>query len=75
MWCLNEGIGLWSWFGGLWVLVFGGGFIALVVWGVSRLTRHNSMAAHNSSYDVVKQRYARGELSREEFEQIKRDLS
>jgi putative membrane protein len=76
MWCVDEGIGLWSsWLGILWMLIVGGGFIALIAWGVTRLTRSGNMATQSSPYDVAKQRYAKGEISKEEFEEIKRGLS
>jgi putative membrane protein len=76
MWCVGEGIGMWSsWLGILWMLIVGGGFIALIAWGVTWLTRSGNMATQSSPYDVAKQRYAKGEISKEEFEEIKRGLS
>jgi putative membrane protein len=62
-------------FGGLWMVVFWGGLIALIVWGITRLTRRSDSAPKRDPLDVAKGRYARGEISREEFEQIKKDLS
>ena len=74
MWYMHEGMGWWMVFGGLWVLVFWGGLIALIVWGISKLSgRGDSIPKHNP-LDVAKGRYARGEVSREEFEQLKKDL-
>ena len=73
MWCFGEGIGWWSWFGGFWMLIFGG-LIALIVWGINRLTRHDTAKVKNNALDLAKERYARGEISKEEFEQIKKDL-
>ena len=66
-------------FGGLWMLLFWGAVIALIVWGVRKLAERGDSGqrsgAERGSLDIAKERYARGEISREVFEQIKRDLS
>ena len=62
-------------FGGLWMVLFWGGLIALIVWGITKLTRRSDSAPKRDPLDVAKERYARGEISREEFEQIKKNLS
>lgn len=58
----------------VWVLVIG-----LIVWGVVALTRRSgsepSSGSKNSPLDIARERYARGEISHEEFERIKKDLS
>jgi putative membrane protein len=66
--------GWWMIFGGIWMVLFWGGLIALIVWGITRLTRHNFSRARQSPLDIARERYARGEITREEFEQIKSDL-
>ena len=57
----------------VWILIVG-----LIVWGVIALTKHGSSRSesgtNHSPIDVAKERYARGEISREEFERIKKDL-
>ena len=75
MWCFGEGFSWWPWFGGFWMLIFGGGLIALIVCGVSRLTRQNGSVTRNSPLDTVKERYAKGEITKEQYEQYKKDLS
>ena len=75
MWCFGEGFSWWSWLGGLWMLIFGGGLIALIVWGITRLTRQDSIKVKNDALDLAKERYARGEIDKQQFEQIKKDLS
>ena len=75
MWCLGEGVSWWPWFGGLWMFIFGGGLIALIVWGISTLTRQNSHASKNNALDIAEERYAKGEITKDEYEQYKKDLS
>jgi putative membrane protein len=78
MW--NDGMG-WGWmlFAGLLTLVFWGAIIALVVWGIKKVTEREGSrpksAEKRDALDIAKERYAKGEISREEFEQIKKDLS
>jgi uncharacterized membrane protein len=38
MWYWHEGMGWWMVFGGIWMLVFWAVVIALVVWGIKKLT-------------------------------------
>jgi len=62
----------------LFMVVFWGGIIALIVWLIVRLTRHGStggITERNTPLDIARERYAKGEISKEEFEQIKKDLS
>ncbi len=75
MWHYGDGMGWWMLFGGVWMFVFWGGLIALVVWGVTKLSGRGSSSTRKSPLDVAKERYAMGEISKEEFEQLKKDLS
>jgi len=77
---------MWWWFGypgGAWGIVgiilmvlFWGAIIALIVWAVSRLTRNHKTRAsgRQEALDIAKERYAKGEITKEQFEQIKKDL-
>ena len=80
----GDGFGMMRGFG--WGMV-GVGFIfmvafwALVIWGIIALIRWFAAVAGNnppvqgsSSLEILKQRYARGEINKEEFEQKKKDL-
>ena len=74
MWDMPLGMGWWMAFGGIWMILFWGGLIALIVWGVSRLTGHRHSISNPYPLDIARERYARGEITREEFEKIKKDL-
>ena len=58
----------------IWLLIFGG-IAALVVWAITRATKRGGTNSGTSPIDIAKERYAKGEISKEQFEQIKRDLS
>jgi putative membrane protein len=49
--------------------------LGLAVWGIVALTRRGgSVSKGNGAMAIVRERYARGEIKKEEFDQIKRDL-
>ena len=75
MWYMHEGMGWWIVFGGVWMVVFWGGLIALIVWGITKLGRRGDPTPKHEPLNVAKKRYAKGEIPREEFKQIKKDLS
>ncbi len=82
MWHTGDGMGWWMLWGGLMMILFWGAIIALIVWAIQSVTRRESGQAHvpqpnpsaRTPLDITKERYALGEISREEFEQISRDL-
>ena len=71
---MHDG-GWWMVFGGIWMVVLWGGLVALIIWGITRLTRHTGSRQNTGAIDIARERYARGEITREQFEQIKKDLS
>lgn len=67
--------GWWMLFGAIIMLIFWGGLIWLIVWGVKRATRGGGNAPTNMTpLDIAKERYAKGEITREQFEEIKKNL-
>ena len=75
MWHFPVGSGWWMAFGGVWMILLSIGIIALIVWGVIKLTQLNSSSKKSSPLDTARERYARGEIKREDFELIKKDLT
>jgi putative membrane protein len=65
-------------FGGGWMILIGIIIIGLIVWGVVALARHGTSKSNSDEkeepLEVAKKRYAKGEISKKEFEQIKKDL-
>ena len=67
--------GWWPWMT-LIMVVFWGGIIALVVWIIVKLTKRSGIDAEkHTPLDIAKERYAKGEITKEEFDRIKKDLS
>lgn len=69
----------WGWFIPILILLF----LGLIIWAIVTLVRGASQSGNSdavssrsdSALEVLKARYARGEISQEEFERIKKDLS
>jgi putative membrane protein len=56
------------------MIIFWVGIIILIVWGISKLIKTGKSEDRSNPLDIAKERYARGEITREEFEQLKKDL-
>lgn len=74
MWYGMMGFGGWMiivWI--IWIVIIG-----LIVWGVVALARRGGSRSNagekEDPFDIAKKRYAKGEISKKEFEQIKKDL-
>ena len=67
----------WMIFGGLIFVAFWVAVVWLIVWAVRRFTEPHGGAgvAGKSPLDIAKDRYARGEITKEQFDQLKKDLS
>jgi len=72
-WC-DGAVGVWGW---LWSLVPIALLIALMVWIVSVLRPRETGArppGEDSAVRILRERFARGEINREEFESRRREL-
>jgi putative membrane protein len=77
--CGLFGFGHMGFFGGILMFVFWAFVIGLILWGATRMGRH-AHYMRNAPYggnalEIARERYAKGEISKEEFEQLKKDLS
>jgi putative membrane protein len=74
-WMYGYGMG-WGWFGPVLIIVFWGLVIAGIVYLVKVLAggRSSTFSKEETAIDVLKKRYARGEIDAEEFAKKKKDL-
>jgi putative membrane protein len=77
MWQYGAGWGWWMAFGWIWMIVFWG----LIIWGVYTLvsklsgSRGESTPPRETAMDILQRRYASGELTREQFDEMREHLS
>jgi putative membrane protein len=72
MWHMDDGMGWWMALGSFWFVFFW----ALVIWAVVRITErdnHNQQSGESAT-EILRKRYARGEIDKEQFDQMRRDL-
>lgn len=70
------GDGMWGWsgFGVVWMVVFGTGFVFLVIWGIRQISGGTRSGTNRRAIEILEERLARGEIDRDEFEERKRAL-
>jgi putative membrane protein len=74
-----DGDGGWDMGSGWWIVmpimmvIIWGGVIALAVWGIRQFT--GGRRRDGSPLDIAKERLARGEITKEEFDRIRGDLA
>lgn len=68
---MMDGYGLFGWLFMLlfWLVLFG-----FLVWLAIYLTRHQRHSSSQEALEILRRRYAQGEINKEEFEQKKKDL-
>ena len=60
-----------GWLGMLTMALLWIGVIALVIWGVSNLFRGQQLRTEQDALEILRRRFASGEISREEFAQAR----
>jgi putative membrane protein len=72
MWGAHEGMGWWMVLGSVWFVVFWGVVIYFIVQAASRASGRE--ASPETPLEILKRRYARGEISKEDFDRMRQDL-
>jgi putative membrane protein len=70
----DFGFGFWGPFGGIFSILFIAAFVIFVVYLVRRTGESSSESTQQTPLDIAGERYSLGEISKEEFDKIKKDL-
>lgn len=76
MWYMGNGWGWWMIFGWVWMVIIWG----LIIWAVFAVTGHlrrndgGRSVVEPTALEILERRYARGELTHDEFEQMRNRL-
>lgn len=50
-------------------------FWAVIIWVIASLFKHHDQTSEPESLEILKTRYAKGEITKKEFEEMKKDLA
>jgi putative membrane protein len=75
MWHIGDGMAWWMLFGTLFELVVLVAVVFLVVHFVNTPRTDRTARSSDDPLDIAKRRYARGEISRDQFDELRRDLA
>ncbi len=72
----HEGMGWWWIFGSAWMVVIWAAIIGLVVWVTKQFSsgRGGGNSAIETPMEIAQKRLARGEIDKEQFEELKDSL-
>ncbi len=74
MWDAHSGMGWWMLFASFWSLLFLALLIGLAVWG-SHAFAGTQPGPGRNPLDIAKERYSRGEITREQYDEIRQHLT
>ena len=66
------GVGMWLMMS--FIVLFWVGIASLVVWLIVRATKGDLHAERRMPLEIARERYAKGQITKEEFDQIRKDL-
>ena len=75
MWHSTDGMGWWMILGSVWMVFFWAVIIYVVFALVSKGTSSQSSGTRETHMDILKRRYASGEISKEEYDRMRNELS
>ena len=74
-WFMDGGMGIWMLFNmAIWIIVVVG-IVLLVIWAVRKTSGNSYKKVEETALDILKKRYASGEITKEEYEKKKKDIS
>ncbi len=72
MWGFGDAPGWWMVMGGIWMFVFWAAVIGLIAWGIRSFTRRDE---RETPVEILQKRLARGEITPEQYQQLKAQLT
>jgi putative membrane protein len=64
----------WMFFGWIFMVLFWVAFVLLIIWLYKQVTGTRDVVSVESAIEILKKRYAKGEIDKKEFEEKKKDL-
>ncbi len=64
----------WMFFGWIFMILFWGAVVLLIIWIYKQVTGTKDVASVESALEILNKRYAKGEIDKKEFEKKKKDL-
>ena len=80
MWYWHDHMADWAFGGGWFMFLFWIVIIGLIVWGIVNLNKNGNLNVGGTTIgrrdplEIAKERYARGEITAEEFDTIRKNL-
>jgi putative membrane protein len=68
-------MGVYGWVGMLFNLAILIGVVVLIIWAVKRFISNNTSAGSQTPREILQACYVRGELTREQYQQMLQDIS
>lgn len=62
-------------FGWIFMVLFWAGVILLIVWLVRQNFNQENLTERRTPGDILKERFAKGEISKKEFDEMKKELN
>ena len=72
---MSGNMGMWMGVGAIFWVVLIAGVIALIVWAVGGTSAGGASPSGETALEILQKRYARGEITSDQYEDIKRGLS
>ncbi len=64
----------WGYLGLIFMVLFWAAVILLIVWLYKQIKEPEAVSASKSALDILKERYAKGEITKDEFQDMKKEL-
>ena len=76
MWFWGEHMGLWWWWGALLYILFLAAIVVVIIFLIKAIAGSGKKIppSEEDPLEILKRRYAKGEISKKQFDEMKKDL-